>query len=255
MNKKIIAIVMAVVMVAASAFANGASEATLVYNAANKVADSASTYVAGNHSLTYQSLDASGNVVSESSQQLSVDKKTADGWYFETFTQGSDVLSKVASVYDGFTFTPFDNGISSSMMSYSLEGQETIDGTLCNVIDMEYALDPALLQYKAHFQGSDSLMGYDADDDDLDGSVTATAYVDAQTSALVKLVLNWEIGSQTIVQTNTYAAMGSASVPTQITFDVTSSQFTNGIIKNSSFRVIDELSDYITVNSFTRTRS
>jgi hypothetical protein len=123
------------------------------------------------------------------------------------------------------------------------------------VLAIDYALDPALLAYKAHFSGSEDTIGYDFDDDDYDGTVTAVAYVDSETSALVKLVLNWDINGQSIVQTNSYSAQGDASVPSQIAFEVTDSQYSNGIVKESSYKIVDTLSDYTEVGQFTRTRS
>lgn len=255
MNKKIITILVAATMIASTAFATGASEDTIVFNAANSMADSSSTYVAGTHDLVCQSLDVNGNVVSESSQTVTVSKKTADGWYFNEYAQGSDIMSLVASVYDGFAFTPFEDGIDSDFIDYELKGQETVDGKTCNVLAIDYAIDPALLAYKAHFSGSEDMIGYDFDDDDYDGSVSAIAYVDSETSALVKLVLNWDINGQSIVQTNSYTAEGDASVPSQIAFEVTDSQYSNGIVKESSYKIVDTLSDYTEVGQFTRTRS
>lgn len=254
MNKKIITIVMAAIMASTAVFASGASEATLIYNAADNTADKASVLVAGTHELIWQSLDQNGNVTAQSSEKVTLSKKTIDGWYFNQFATGNDIMSLVSEVYDGFAFTPFEDGISSDFISYSITGQEVVNGQNCNVISIEYAMDPALLKYKAHFEKSEEFIGYDFDDDDFDDTVTAVAYVNAETSALVRLILNWNLDSKTIVQTNEYSLVNGQAAPSQITFDVTQTDNLGGVIQTAVYRIVDTLSNYSVVDQFTRTR-
>lgn len=253
MNKRIVVALIAAALTGAMMFASGASEEDLVFNAANRQADAASMYVAGTHQLELQAPDAGGSMVTRASQKIEVSKSTSNGWYFDLNSQGSDVISLVSEVYDGFTFTPFDDGV--SKLDCKAAGQETVDGKLCNVIEIECSLDKALLSYKAHYSESGEIIGYDSDDDDFDGTVTAAAYVDARTSQLARLVLRWELGGKSIVQTNSYVTFDGVSVASEITFDVTVREAKGGVTCFSGFRIIDRLSDYQKVSQFTRTRS
>ena len=192
MDKKIMACCVAILLIAAtgslSASATGeTASADALWNKADTIADASEHYLPGIRQISYQETDGKGNTV-YADQAVALLKGTNNDRYIEVRKFGnSDIFDLMERYTDGTVMTPFVDNLYD--MDYTYTGvTETVNGKSCDVYNFEIALDSNLFQYDPNYTESGILLGWDSDEDDFDGSLTGTVWIDKVSGALMKQV-------------------------------------------------------------------
>lgn len=266
MNKKRTFTVAAVLLVTTAAlFASGASESDKLWFKANNVADASVAFLPGTRNIEMQTMDASGNVL-ETSQVTVYQTPINYGRYLDTRVSGdSAILDLVDRFFDGGVVTPFEDNLFD--VDYDAAGTATVDGHTCTVYTVEMAFDRALLTYDPNYQASGDIVGWSFDDDDFNDKITATAWIDQQSGALIKLENVWKFsdvmskGPISITQTVNYQVSEldgeTVSIPATITTTGTLTQRKNGsgYYEITEFTMNETQSDFFYNAKFARGES
>jgi hypothetical protein len=226
MNKKIMACCVAILLVAAagSLSASAATEISTgaaLWSKADVIADASETYLPGVRQIAYQETDGKGNTV-YADQVVALLEGTHDGRYISVREFGDEAIFDLMDRYtDGMVITPFVDNLYA--VEYTYTGvNETVNGKSADVYTFQIALDSNLLQYDPNYTASGTILGWDSDDDEFDGTLAGTIWLDRVTGAPVKLVNNYAfpnnttIGTLNVEQTIYFALANGIVTPNQI---------------------------------------
>ena len=226
MNKKIMACCVAILLVAAagslSASAMTEDDAgSALWGKANTIADASESYLPGVRQISYQETDGKGNTV-YADQAVALLEGVLSGRYIQVREFGDEAIFDLMDRYtDGLVLTPFVDNLYA--VDYSYTGvSESVNGKSTDVYTFKMALDSSLLQYDPNYTASGTLLGWDSDDDDFDGTCTGTIWLDRVTGAPVKLVNSYSlpdnttIGSLKVEQTIYFTLANGIVTPNQI---------------------------------------
>lgn len=266
MNKKRMITIAAVLLVTTAAlFASGATETDKLWFHANKAADNSVSFLPGTRTIDMQTFDASGNVL-ETSQVTVYQTPVNYGRYLDNRVVGDtaalDILNRF---FDGGVVTPFEDNLFD--MDYDVVGTEVVNGLTCTVYEVEMAFDRALPTYDPNYEASGEIVGWDFSNDDFDGDITATIWVDQESKALVKLVNDWKLsevmskGNLSLIQTVDYEISTidgeTISLPSTIatTGKLTQRQGGSGYYAITEFAINEVQSDFFYNAKFARGES
>jgi hypothetical protein len=263
--KKSITMVCAALMltIAASSLSAAATQESTaqaaLWNKANAIADASEQYLPGVRTIRYQETDGNGNTVF-ADQAVVLLEGTDNGRYITTREFGSSNIFDLMDRYgDGLIITPFSDAIEE--LSWTHTGvSETVNGRSTDAYTFIMAIDANALVYDPNYTDSGVMLGWDADDDDFDGSMTGTVWLDRITGAPVKLVNsfvfadNTATGSLAIEQTVYFTYANGIATPSQIVAKGSTSILAGngGYIHKSNFTITEDQSSFWLNQKFAR---
>jgi len=196
------------------------NEASL-WNKADQIADASESQLPGVRKIAYTETDGQGNAL-YTDQALVLIEGTNNNRYLTVREYGdSDIFDLMDRYTDGIVFTPFNDNLYD--VDYSYTGvDEMIEGQLTAAYTFSMAYDASLPFYDPNYQESETILGWDSDDEDFDGSISGTIWLDKISGAPMKMETVYSLGDNTqegtldLTQTVYYSAVKSLIVPTQI---------------------------------------
>ncbi len=226
MHKKIMAscVVILLVVAAGSLSASAMTEddaGLALWSKANTIADASESYLPGVRQISYQETDGKGNTV-YADQAVALLEGVLGGRYIQVREFGDEAIFNLMDRYtDGLVLTPFVDNLYAVDHTYT-GVSESVNGKSTDVYTFKMALDSSLLQYDPNYAASGTLLGWDSDEDDYDGTLSGTIWLDRVTGAPVKLVNNYSlpdnttIGSLKVEQTIYFTLANGIVTPNQI---------------------------------------
>jgi hypothetical protein len=192
-----------------------------LWNKADKIADASETQIPGAREISYNETDGKGNVL-YSDQALVLIEGAGNNRYLTVREYGdSEIFNLMDRYTDGLVLSPFNDNVYD--VDYSYTGvDETIQKRLTAVYTFSMAYDASLPFYDPNYQESDTILGWDSDDETFDGTITGTLWLDKITGAPVKMESvislgdNTQSGTLNLSQTVFYSQEKSLILPTQI---------------------------------------
>ena len=126
-------------------------------------------------------LDSNGEGIEESSATAYYTLKNHGSRIERQISGDRDVFALLDTIYDGYVMTPFND----SIYAYDhdrLEDQD-VDGVLCEVYRFEVAMDLNTLHAG---RAAGELLGWDEEEDEEDGDIVMTLYVDPSNGLVVR---------------------------------------------------------------------
>ncbi len=192
-----------------------------LWNKAELIADASESQIPGIRRISYKETDRKGNVV-YADQAVVLIEGSHHNRYLAVREFGNEkVLDLMARYTDGLVLTPFNDNLYD--IDYSYTGvDETIQGKATAVYTFSMAYDAALPFYDPNYRASGTILGWDSDEEDFDGTITGTIWLDKisgtprkmETSYLLED--NTEVGTLKLTQTVYYSLENSFILPTQI---------------------------------------
>ncbi len=226
-------------------------EESSLWNKADQIADASETQIPSVRKISYNETDGNGTVL-YSDQALVLIEGTNNNRYLSVREYGDDDIFDLMDRYtDGLVLTPFNDNIYD--VDYSYTGvDEMIQKKLAAVYTFSMAYDAALPFYNPNYQESETILGWDSDEEDFDGSITGTIWLDKITGAPMKMetVLsledNTQAGTLSLTQTVYYSQGKSTVLPTEIYTEGTLRQVAGkqGQISLTDFQLYEQQSDF-----------
>ena len=201
-----------------------------LWRKANVIADASSTYLPSERHITYQELDGKGNVI-YSDQALVLIESSHHGRYLKIHKFGDEGIFSLINRYsDGFIMTPFEDEIEE--LEYKFTGiTEKVGGKTSDVFTFEIAYDANLPYYDPNYKESGKIINWDFDEDDFEGIIDGTIWLDQITGAPVKMTINY------LFEDNTQN--GTLNLSQTVYFN-----YTDGIITPATIKSTGTLSIY-----------
>lgn len=243
MFRKTITIIAVAALAATSLFAANTYESGLMYYA-NESIDASDEYVAQSREATIEFTAVDGSTYETKSASATYALKNYGRNIQRSISGDSEVFALLDSIYDGYVMTPFNDAVIS--YDYDQLDNQVVDGIDCDVYEFEAALDS-----NSFFAGSrpGQVLGYDNADDDYDGDVIMTVYLDATTGQLVRQVAAIEVDStlsytQTTDFTSFEADGDTITVPATVVTEGQIKNASGAVTDVTSFKASETFSDY-----------
>ena len=234
------------------------NEKTL-WNKAEKIADASESQIPGIRRISYKETDGKGNVV-YADQAVVLMEGSHNNRYLTVRDFGNDkVLSLMARYTDGMVLTPFNDNLYD--VDYSYTGvDETIQGKTTAVYSFSMAYDAALPFYDPNYRASGTILGWDFEEDDFDGTIAGSLWLDKISGAPRKMetsyVLedNTQAGTLKLTQTVYFTYENSFILPTQISTQGSLQVLAGrrGQIALTDFQIFEEQDTFWDNQKFTR---
>lgn len=147
----------------------------------NALVDASDECIATTRSVQMEYLDSNGEGIEESSATAYYTLKNHGSRIERQISGDRDVFALLDTIYDGYVMTPFND----SIYAYDhdrLEDQD-VDGVLCEVYRFEVAMDLNTLHAG---RAAGELLGWDEEQDEEDGDIVMTLYVDPSNGLVVR---------------------------------------------------------------------
>lgn len=216
----VILLVMVTGSASASAMGETGTSATL-WNTADAIADTSEQYLPGVRRISYQETDGKGSVV-YADQAVVLLESMNDGRYIQVREFGDQAVFDLIGRYtDGLVLTPFTDNLYD--MDYTDTGiTEMINGKSAEVFTYAMAYDANLPYYDPNYETSGTIVGWDSDEEDYDGTIIGTIWIDKLTGAPMKMTNNFlftdntRAGTLVIEQTVYFTYENGIATPRQI---------------------------------------
>jgi len=235
----------------AAAPMNEISNGIALWNKADRIADDSESQIPGVRNISYSETDGKGNILYTTQTLLLIEERSNDHYLTVREYGDTTALELMDRYTDGLVLTPFNDNVYD--VEYSYTGvDELIQNRTTAVYTFLMAYDASLPFYDPNYQEDGTILGWDVDEDDFDGSITGTLYLDKITGAIVKmesvyeLEENTQLGTLNLTQTVYYSQDNALITPTQIhtegTLRVVDGK--QGKIFLTDFHIIEEQDDF-----------
>ncbi len=266
----IAACVLAVPALTASAVAE-VEEGPSLWNAADAIADASETTIPSLRTIVYAETDGEGNALYTESASVSI-SQSHGGRYLTLRESGGKSAFDILDRYtDGLVLTPFNDNLYD--VEYTYTGtDESVEGTTAAVYTFSMAYESALAYYNPNYGdivGSDgyneeeSVIGWDFDDDDFDGTITGKIWLDKVSGNILQMETTYVLDGEnvaddiTLTQVVSYTEANGATVPSVITISGTSENFerSSGSLNVTDFLIIEQQSHFQVDEKFAKGES
>jgi hypothetical protein len=257
-TKKIIAaMTILMVLTTFTLFASGTQEQSL-WQKANRIADNSVGYIPLSRDIETVLSSKDGTLLETYNSNIYSSLVNYGSQIERNITGDRNGVKLADMFYDGTVITPFEDDLFDSEVTYKAD--VTVDGRECSVYEAKVAFDEALLHYASTYTASGNLIGYDSDDNEVDGSAVITTYIDKETAAMVKEVLEYKLASTNmkIRQEVTYGSKEENGIT--VIYPITT--VTTGVLEEvvggssfvdrSYFTITDNASDIVYNSRFKR---
>ena len=205
-----------------SASAIGESpSASALWEKADDIADSSEQYLPGVRRISYQETDGKGVVV-YADQAVTLIEKSHYGRYLQVREFGDvKIFDLMARYTDGLVLTPFSDNVYD--MDYTYTGvTEKVHDTTTEVYTFSMAYDESLPYYDPNYLASGNILGWDKDEDDFDGTIEGTIWLDKVSGAPIKMVTlyyledNSPTGTLSLEQSVYFKSNSTITTPSKI---------------------------------------
>lgn len=204
----------------ASAIGESPSDSAL-WEKANDIADISEQYLPGIRRITYQETDGKGAVVYADQAVVLIEGSHHDRYLRVREFGDTKIFDVMARYTDGMVLTPFTDAVYD--LDYSYTGvTEQVLGTTTEVFTFSLAYDESLPYYDPNYQASGKILGWEDDEDDFDGTIEGTIWLDKVSGAPVKMVTLYNLednsptGTLVLEQTVYFDSNRTISTPTNI---------------------------------------
>ncbi len=243
-------LIVSLMLITATLTASPTNE-TALWSKADQIADASELQIPSVRSISYYETDGNGNVV-YSDQALVLIEGTANDRYLEVREYGdSEIFDLMDRYTDGLVLTPFNDNMYD--VDYSYTGvDEIINGSQAAVYTFSMAYDEALPFYDPNYEETETILGWDSDEEDFDGTITGTIWIDKISGAPLKMETVYSLGDNTqsgtldLTQTVFYTVDNSVVQPSEIytegTLRVVAGQ--KGQINLTDFQIYEQQSNF-----------
>ena len=200
---------------------NEISNERALWNKADQIADSSESQIPGVRQITYNETDGKGNILYTTQSLLLIEERSNDPYLTIREYGDTTALELMDRYTDGLVLTPFNDNIYDVEYSYT-NVDEIIQNRTTAVYTFKMAYDASLPFYNPNYQEDGTILGWDVDEDDFDGTITGTLWLDKITGAPVKMESvyeledNTQLGTLKLTQTVYYSQSNALITPTQI---------------------------------------
>jgi len=216
----VISFLLLTTMVGANAM-NETYNENVLWNKAEKIADSSESQIPGIRRISYKETDGKGNIVYTDQAVVLIEGVNHDRYLAVRKFGNEKVLDLMARYTDGIVLTPFNDNLYD--VDYSYTGiDEIIQGEPTAVYTFSMAYDASLPFYDPNYRASGTILGWDSDDDDFDETIRGTIWLDkiSGTPRKMETLFSFEDNSQkgtlNLTQTVYFLIENSLILPTQI---------------------------------------
>jgi len=250
-NRMVSTVLIISLMLITATLGASATTETSLWNKADQIADASESYIPGVRQISYNETDSNGNVL-YTDQALVLLEGTGNDRYLVVREYGdSEIFDLMERYTDGLVLTPFNDNLYD--VDYTYTGvDETLQNTLTAVYTFSMAYDEALPFYDPNYQETENILGWDADDEDFDGTITGTIWLDKISGTPVKMETelyledNTQEGTLDVSQTVMFSQNKSIVEPSQIytegTLRVVAGQ--EGQISLTDFQIYEQQSNF-----------
>lgn len=243
-------LIVSLMLITATLTASPTNE-TALWSKADQIADASESQIPSVRSISYYETDGNGNVV-YSDQALVLIEGVANDRYLEVREYGdSEIFDLMDRYTDGLVLTPFNDNMYD--VDYSYTGvDEIINGSQAAVYTFSMAYDEALPFYDPNYEETGTILGWDSDEEDFDGTITGTIWINKISGAPLKMETVYSLGDNTqsgtldLTQTVFYTVDNSVVQPSEIytegTLRVVAGQ--KGQINLTDFQIYEQQSNF-----------
>lgn len=232
--------------ISASAIGESPSSSAL-WEKADDIADRSEQYLPGIRRISYQETDGKGVGVYADQAVVLIEGSHHDR-YLQVREFGDTKIFDLMSRYtDGLVLTPFSDNVYDMDYAYTGVTEKVLD-TTTEVYTFTMAYDESLPYYDPNYRASGEILGWDEDEDDFDGTIEGTIWLDKVSGAPIKMVTmqylenNSPMGSLTLEQTVYFDSNRAISTPAKISTKgtLTVQAGRRGQIAVTDFTIIEE---------------
>jgi hypothetical protein len=206
--------------ISASAIGESPS-ASALWEKADDIADISEQYLPGVRRISYQETDGKGVVVYADQAVVLIERSHHDRYLQVREFGDAKIFDLMARYTDGMVLTPFSDNVYDMDYTYTGVTEQVLD-TTAEVYTFSMAYDKSLPFYDPNYQASEEILGWDDDEDDFDGTIEGTIWLDKVSGAPVKMVTLYNLednsptGTLRLEQTVYFDSNRTISTPTKI---------------------------------------
>lgn len=244
--KKLTILVTLIAVLAGGLFAADTYESGILFHS-NSYVDDADGYVATERSVSLDYLSSTGEVLASIGAEAFYSPRS-NGSVDRTIVGDAEVFDLLDLIGDGYVMTPFNDAVHS--YEYDELDGTSIDGVACRVFTFSVALDRSAFTAGAKESG---LIGWDSDDEDENGDVMMTVYVDAETGTIVRQEATIDFGGGlSVSQSADFDLIDGVNLPTSVvTSGTLIDSSTPGVLRNvTRFQAVESLGSYVSTDDW-----
>ncbi|HCJ94587.1 MAG TPA: hypothetical protein DHV69_05105 [Sphaerochaeta sp.] len=172
--------------ISASAIGESPS-ASALWEKADDIADNSEQYLPGIRRISYQETDGKGVAVYADQAVVLIEGSHYDRYLQVREFGDAKIFDLMARYTDGMVLTPFSDNVYDMDYTYTGVTEQVLD-TTTEVFTFSMAYDESLPYYDPNYRESEKILGWDDDEDDFDGTIEGTIWLDKVSGAPIKMV-------------------------------------------------------------------
>ena len=206
--------------ISASAIGESPS-ASALWEKADYIADNSEQYLPGIRRISYQETDGKGVAVYADQAVVLIEGSHYDRYLQVREFGDAKIFDLMARYTDGMVLTPFSDNVYDMDYTYTGVTEQVLD-TTTEVFTFSMAYDESLPYYDPNYLESEKILGWDDDEDDFDGTIEGTIWLDKVSGAPIKMVTlyyledNSQTGTLVLEQSVYFDSNRTISTPAKI---------------------------------------